>query len=136
MNVHRERLIACGLFSPLSSEEIIRRNGLLARLNNGEKMDSCVRPDMCVFRSDGPFTHVQLSGDHCCKEAELIADKLTYCEAQRLCERLNWNDPKLPPTYPKSPYRQTLYKICSMKEWEVWKAQKLQMSIFDAKFDE
>ena len=60
MNGHRERLITCGLYSPLSIEEIARRNGLLARLADGEKMDSCVRPNMCVFRSDGPSTHILL----------------------------------------------------------------------------
>ena len=131
MQGHRERLIACGLYTPHSLEEAARRNGLLARMSNGEKMDSCIRPNMCVFRSDGPYTHILLSGDRCCKDAELIADRLTYWEAQRLCDRLNWDDPTLPLTYPKSLYRQSLYKICAMGEWDMWATQKAQMSIFD-----
>ena len=131
MHGHRERLIDSGLYSPLLPEEIARRNGLLARLADGEKMDSCVRPNMCVFRSDGPYTHILLSGDHCCQDAELIADRLTYWEAQRLCDRLNWKDPTLPLTHPKSLYRQSLYKICAMGEWDIWASQKAQMSIFD-----
>ena len=131
MDGNRERLIALGLYKPLSSEEIARRNGILARMAEGEKVDSCVRPNMCVFRSDMPYTHILLSGDQCCKDAELIAEKVTYWEAQQLCNRFNWNDPKLPLTYPKSLYRHHLYKICSLEDWAAWLAEKAQISFFD-----
>ena len=129
MQGHRERLISSGLFSPLSPEETARRNGILERVANGEKIKDI--PAYCVYRSDAPYNHVVFEDAKRCKDAELIAEKLLYFEASRLCHRLNYDDPELPLTHPKSTYKQSLYKICSKGEWDIWAAQKLQMSIFD-----
>lgn len=131
MNTHRKRLIDCGLYTPFSNEETARRNDILVRMASGEKIDSFIRPNMCVFRSDGPYTHILLNGNHSCRDAELIAELLTYWEASRLCDFLNLHDTELPITHPKSLYRQSLYKLCSKEDWDIWDAQKVQMSIFD-----
>ena len=132
MTGHRERLIACGLVKPLTHEEECKRNGLLARMSDGEKISSYQQPIFCVFRSDNPYTHVISSDEkRRCRDAELIADKLTHYEASNLCTRLNWHDEKLPLTHEKSLYRQALYKYCTHDDWEEWKNRSAQTSIFD-----
>lgn len=128
---HRERLISNGLLHPFSMDEICRRNGLLKRIADGEKMDSDKKPIFCVFRADGAHKHIILTGDSCCKDAELIAEKLMFYEAFILCNKLNAKDTDLPLWHEKSAYRQELYKVCSIEEWNEWTARNAQMSIFN-----
>ena len=131
MTGHRERLISNGMLHPFSQDEICRRNGLLKRIADGEKIASCDKPLFCVFRADEQFRHIQLSGDRCCEDAELIAEKLMCHEAFRLCHELNTKDTDLPLHHEKSAYRQELYKVCSIEEWNEWTARNAQMSMFD-----
>ena len=125
----RDDLIERGLLKPRTQDEEAKRNGILLRLAEGEKIKDA--PNLCVFRSDEPYTHVILDGKHKCKSAELIEEKLSCYEAHVLCTRLNNTDEELPLRHEKSLYRQALYKICSMQEWNAWKDEKAQVSIFD-----
>ena len=125
----RDDLISRGLIHPKSSEEEAKRNGILMRISEGEKIKDA--PIYCVFKADGPYKHIQYDGEKRCKSAELIEDKLYSYESHVLCTRLNDNDDKLPLTWEKSLYRQSLYKICSMSEWKEWQDDMAQVTIFD-----
>ena len=101
MTGHRQRLIESGLFVPLSNEEIARRNGIIAQMEErkarGERVRSGDIPNCCVFKSDDHRNHIFLSGDRSCRDAELIAEKLYGYEASRICHYLGLYDPEQPP---------------------------------------
>ena len=122
-------MIERGLLKPRSQDEEVKRNGILKRIEEGEKIKDA--PIFCVFRADEPYTHVILDGKHKCKTADLIEEKLYCYEAHVLCTRLNNHDDRLPLRHSKSPYRQALYKYCTMTDFQNWKDDMAQVSIFD-----
>lgn len=127
MTGNKEKLISMGFIHKLSIDEESRRNGILFRKANGEKIKDV--PNMCVFRADDQFKHIILSGERQCEEAELIADKLFGTEAFALATVLNRKDETLPFRHPKSVYRESLYKVCSQEEWDLWISQQAQIKI-------
>jgi len=130
MEGHRQRLIESGLLHPLSNEEIARRNGILQRIAErraqGDKCKGVDIPEYCVFRTDKHNCHIQLSSDRCCKDAELVADKLFYYEASRICHHLGIYDTEQPPRPLKGLPPLEMYRICSRAEWDEWVAHRAQ----------
>ncbi len=128
MEGHRQRLIESGLLVPLSNEEIARRNGIIAQMEErkarGEKVRSGDVPNCCVFRSDDHRNHIFLSGDRSCRDAELIAEKLYGYEASRICHYLGLYDPEQPPRPLKGLPPLEMYKWCTRPEWDEWVAQR------------
>ena len=131
MEGHRQRLIESGLLVPLSNEEIARRNGLLVQIAErkarGDKCRGVDVPVYCVFRADKPFCHIQLSGNRCCEDAELIADKLFGYEASRICHHLGIHDTEQPPRPLKGLPPFEMYRMCTRAEWDEWVAQRAQV---------
>lgn len=130
MKGHRERLIEMGLVFPLSSEEEAKRNGMIQRMKES-KWGPSGYPCFVVYRSDDPYRHVVLSGDKCCREAEMIADKLYSWEASKLCFKLGQKDPEQPRRHIKDTGYLSLYKCCFMNEWNNWVNTKAQTTLFD-----
>lgn len=131
MTGHRERLIESGLFFPLSNEEIARRNGIMQhvteRRTQGDKCKGIDIPEYCVFRADKPLCHIQLSGNKCCEDAELIADKLFSYEASRICHYFGIHDTEQPPRPLKGLPPFEMYRMCTRAEWDEWVAQRAQI---------
>lgn len=131
MEGHRQRLIESGLLVPLSNEEIARRNGLLVQIaerkNRGDKCRGVDIPEYCVFRADKPFCHILLSGNRCCEDAELIADKLFSYEASRICHHLGIYDTEQPPRPLKGLPPFEMYRKCTRAEWNEWVAWRTQI---------
>ena len=125
----RDDLIERGLLKPRLQEEEAKRNAILKRIEEGEKIKE--PPIYCVFRADSPYTHVVFDGYLKCKTADMIEEKLYPYEAHVLCTKLNNQDDRLPLKHIKSPYRQELYKICTMSDWQFWLDDMAQVSIFD-----
>lgn len=130
MEGHRQRLIESGLLVPLSKEEIARRNGILQhiaeRRAQGDKCKGVDIPEYCVFRADKHNCHIFLSGNRCCEDAELIADKLFSYEASRICHHLGIYDTEQPPRPLKGLPPFEMYRKCTRSEWDEWVAQRAQ----------
>lgn len=122
---HRERLIAAGLYKPLSDDSLYTRNSILQRMDAGENIKDA--PIFCVFRRDKPFAHIILDPPRRCEFAELIADKLYSYEAHRLCDRLNFHDPEQPSG--RSGHYLGMYGIAVREDWEQWEAESGQLSM-------
>lgn len=135
MTGHRQRLIESGLLVTLSNEEVARRNGILQSITErraqGDKCKGVDIPEYCVFRADKPNCHIHLSGNRCCEDAELIADKLFYYEASRICHHLGIYDTEQPSRPLKGLPPFEMYKLCSRAEWEEWLFRKAQITIFE-----
>ena len=56
----RDDLIERGLLKPRNQDEEAKRNAILKRIEEGEKIKEA--PIYCVFRADSPYTHVMLDG--------------------------------------------------------------------------
>lgn len=124
---HRDRLIAAGLFTPLSASQICRRNDILFQLKQGVKVYEA--PTHCVFRRDAPNRHVQLPGPLECQQAELIEQRLFSYEAHRLCDQLNRRDPEQPPRPNPALPPIGMYGICSMDDWADWEQRHAQLRL-------
>lgn len=122
---HRERLIAVGLYKPLSDDSLYTWNSILQRMDAGENIEDALI--FCVFRRDKPFSHIILEPPFRCECAKLIADKLYSYEAHRLCDRLNFFDPEQPSG--RSGYYLGMYGIVSHDDWEQWEAESTQMTM-------
>lgn len=134
MTGHRERLMEMGLYTPLSSEEIAKRNGMLQRMKE-KKENASGYPCFVVYRSDDPYRYASslMNKEKRAHDAEKIAEKLYSWEASKLCFKLGSNDPD----QPKRPIKETgylsMYKYCTVYEWEEWQNEKRQISLIDGK---
>ena len=122
-----DRLVSLGLIYPLSSDEIYRRDRILDKVAEGQKVRDA--PEWVCFRSDDQFKHINLTGKDKCKSAELIMSKLYHWEAHRMCNRLNNHDPELP----KNPqgYYQGMYKYATISDWLEFSHSKDQITFFE-----
>lgn len=127
MGGHRDRLIAEGLYKPLVPYDIEKRNGILLKKANGEKIADL--PILCVFRRDEPTNHIFEVPGRECQSAELIADLLYSWEAWSLVNWLNNHDKQQPPRpNPFHPLME-MYAICNMDDWAAWEARHAQITL-------
>lgn len=126
MTGNRERLIAAGLFKPLSENEVYKRNGTLFQLSQGVAVAE--KPIYCVYRRDETRRQVSGLGENECRDAELIADKLYSGEAWRLCNKLNSRDEAQPMTSNGEWYCH-MYGICTMGDWTDWEMRQAQVAL-------
>lgn len=124
---HRERLTGMGLVRKIPDEELLRRNEILFRLQQGERIQST--PVWCVFRRDRPHSHVCLNGEDECRDAELIADELYDHEAVDMARKLNREDPEQPMRESPRLPRCGMYAICTMEDWAEWEMRHSQMTM-------
>ena len=124
MTGHKERLIAAGLYKPMTEYERSERDDKLRIAKYDKKIKGI--PNWCVYRTDDWRNHIEGK----CKDAELIADRLYLGEAHMLVAVLGHGDPEQPPRpYPDDPPL-CMYHITTMEEWERWVTRREQISMF------